>query len=303
MKSKIILLIIVMFLPVTSFVVAKESTANLSGQDNTKTMLQDSKKLPAQNLEAGFELGPEDIIEITVWENPELRTIMPVRPDGYISFPLIGDVVAGGKTLDQLRQDIAFKLKKYIKAANVAIIVREINSIKIYVAGEVKEPGVFKLNRPITLLQIFSMVQGLKDTADLKNSYILRDGKKININIHALVKRDDFSQNILLKANDFIFIHDNFSSRINIMGEVGAPQVLTYKDNMTILDAVLLADGLTDIAKPEETHIYRKMFDERGEQYTKRIRIDLERVIVKGDLTKNILLEPGDIIHIPRSFF
>jgi polysaccharide biosynthesis/export protein len=302
MKFKIILLIIVLYLSATPLVFAQEPTANPSGESKTKTMLPDSK-LPAQNLEGGFELGPEDIIEITVWENPELRTIMPVRPDGYISFPLIGDVVAGGKTLEQLRQDIAFKLKKYIKAANVAILVREINSIKIYVAGEVKEPGVFKLNRPITLLHIFSMVQGLKDTADLKNSYLLRDGKKINIDIHALVKRDDFSQNILLKANDFIFIHDNFSSRINIMGEVGVPQVLTYKDNMTILDAVLLADGLTDIAKPEETYIYRKMFNERGEQYTKRIRIDLERVIVKGDLTKNILLEPGDIIHIPRSFF
>jgi len=302
MKFKITLITFVLLLFVTPIVSAQESPANLSGAKNTKTMLPGSKPI-AQNLEAGFELGPEDIIEITVWENPELRTIMPVRPDGYISFPLIGDVVAGGKTLEQLRQDIAFKLKKYIKSANVAIIVREINSIKIYVAGEVKAPGVFKLNRPITLLHIFSMVQGLKDTADLKNSYLLRDGKKINIDIHALVKRDDFSQNIILKANDFIFIHDNFSSRINIMGEVGAPQVLTYKDNMTILDAVLLADGLTDIAKPEETHIYRKVFNERGEQYTKRIRIDLERVIVKGDLTKNILLEPGDIIHIPRSFF
>ncbi len=303
MKSKIILFVLILFLLPISIAGAKDTNGKITSGKNVMSPLMSKSNISTPVVGAEFQLGPEDIVEIAVWENPELRTVMPVRPDGNISFPLIGDVKAGGKTLDQLRQIITFKLKKYIKAANVAIVVREVNSIKVYVAGEVKVPGVLKLNRPLTLLHIFSMVEGFKDTADLRNSYLLRDGKKIKIDMHALVRRDDFSQNILLKANDFIFIHDNFSSRIDIMGEVGAPQVLTYKDNMTILDAVLLADGLTDIAKPEETHIYRKMYRENGESYTKRIRVDLEKVIVKGDLTRNILLQPGDIIHVPRSFF
>jgi len=119
-----------------------------------------------------------------------------------------------------------------------------------------------------------------------------------------LVKKDDFSQNIWLKPNDLIFIHDNFESRINIMGEVKNPQVITYQEGMTVMDAVLLAGGLTEIAKSSSTKIYRKY--KNGShlgQEIENISVALDKVIFEGDLSKNTPLEPGDIIHVPRSFF
>jgi len=257
---------------------------------------------PIINQNNPFVLGPEDLLTISVWGNDELTTEMPVRPDGYISYPLIGDVKALGLTPSQLKNEITQRLRKFITDASVTVVVQTINSINISVAGEVVEPGTYKVNRPITLMHLFSLVKGFTEKADLRRSYLLRNGAKLNINFYALVKEDDFTQNIWLKPNDLVFIHDNFNNRINIMGEVTRPQVVTYQEGMTVMDAILLAEGLTDIAKANDTKIYRKN-KSRGGKSTEKIKVQLDKVIFEGDLSKNIKLKPGDIIHVPRSFF
>lgn len=258
--------------------------------------------MPIINQNNPFVLGPEDLLTISVWGNKELTTEMPVRPDGFISYPLIGDIKALGLTPSQLKDEITQRLRKYITDASVTVVVKEINSINISVAGEAVDPGTYKVNRPITLMHLFSLVKGFTDKADLRKSYLLRNGQKLNINFYSLVKEDDFTQNIWLKPNDLIFIHDNFGNRINVMGEVTKPQVVTYQEGMTVMDAVLLAEGLTDIAKANNTKIYRNNKGRNGKSIEK-IKIELDKVIFEGDLSKNILLKPGDIIHVPRSFF
>lgn len=257
---------------------------------------------PIINQNNPFVLGPEDLISISVWGNGELTTEMPVRPDGLISYPLIGDVKAQGLTPSQLKDAITTRLRKYITDASVTVVVKKIDSINISVAGEVNAPGTYKVNRPITLLHLFSMVKGFTENADLRKSYLLRNGKKLNVNIHSLVDGADFTQNIWLKPNDLVFIHDNFSNRINVMGEVEAPQVVTYQEGMTVMDAILMAEGLTDIAKANDTKIYRRNKGRSGKSIEK-INVPLDKVIFEGDLSKNIPLKPGDIIHVPRSFF
>lgn len=255
------------------------------------------------NIQAHI-LGPEDYIAISVWGNADLTVEMPVRPDGSISYPLIGDIQAQGLTPPQLKDIITKKLRTFISDANVTVIVRAINSINISVAGQVREPGTYKVNRPVTLMHLFSMAKGFTEKADLRKSYLLRDGKKLDLNIYALVREDDFSQNIWLRPNDFIFVHDNFESRINITGEVKRPQVITYQEGMTIMDAVLMAEGLTDVAKANGTKVYRKYPKESSSgTQIENINVELDKVIFDGDLSKNILLRPGDIIHVPRSFF
>jgi polysaccharide biosynthesis/export protein len=259
---------------------------------------------PIINQSSPFVLGPEDLISISVWGNKELTTEMPVRPDGTISYPLIGDVKAQGLTPVQLKNAIAKELRNYITDASVTVIVQEINSINISVAGEVVDPGTYKVNRPITLMHLFSMVKGFTEKADLRKSYLLRNGAKLSINIYALVKEDDFTQNIWMKPNDLVFIHDNFGNRVNVMGEVAKPQVVTYQEGMTVMDAILMADGLTDIAKANGTKVYRKNKPKsRSGTGIQKINVELDKVIFEGDLTKNIELKPGDIIHVPRSFF
>ncbi len=250
-----------------------------------------------------FVFGPEDELEISVWENPDLKTKMPVRPDGFISFPLIGDVRAQGLTPAQLKQKIADQLKKFITDPIVTVVVEEINSIKISVAGEVNEPDTYKVNRPIRLLHLFALAKGFTEKADFKRSYLLRDGIKLDIDFFALVRQDDFTQNIWLKSGDLVFIHDNFEGRINIMGEIKLPQVVSFREGMTVLDAILMANGLTDIAKPEGTKVYRKIRGSGGDAQIQIIPVEMDLVIFKGDLSKNIRLQPGDIIHVPRSFF
>ncbi len=258
---------------------------------------------PIINQSNPFVLGPEDLIMVSVWGNKELTTEMPVRPDGTISFPLIGDIMAQGLTPAQLKEKITEDLRNYVTDASVTVIVKQINSIKISIAGEVKEPGTYQINRPVTLLHVFSIVKGFTEKADLKKSYLLRNGKKLNIDFHALVKADDFTQNVWLKSNDIIFIHDNFGNRVNVMGEVVKPQVVTFQEGMTVMDAILVAEGLTDIAKANGTKVYRRNKRGNFDKDIEKINVELDKVIFDGDLSKNILLKPGDIIHVPRSFF
>lgn len=248
-----------------------------------------------------FILGPEDIIEISVWGNKEFAGDLPVRPDGNISIPLIGDVRVEGLTPNQVKKLVTKKLRKFITDASVTVFVKQINSINISIAGEVKVPGTFKVNRPLTLLHLFSLSQGFTDKADLKNSFLLRNGKKLDVNFYTLVKKGDISQNVWLQANDLIFIKDNFQNRINVIGEVTEPQVITFQEGMTVLDAILIAKGLTDVAKPKGTKVYRRGRNPKSE--IEKIPVSLDEVIFEGDLSKNILLKPGDIIHVPRSFF
>jgi polysaccharide biosynthesis/export protein len=258
---------------------------------------------PSLTQKKAYIFGPEDVLDISVWENPDLKSSMPVRPDGFISFPLIGDVLAQGLTPAQLKNKITVRLKKFITDPIVTVVVKKINSIKISVAGEVNEPDSYQVNRPITLLHLFALAQGFTEKADLKRSYLLRNGKKLDIDFFALVKKDDFSQNIWLQSGDLVFIHDNFEGRINIMGEIKLPQVVSFQEGMTVLDAILMANGLTDIAKPEGTKVYRKSKNAGGNSEIKIIPVEMGRVIFEGDLSKNIRLQPGDIIHVPRSFF
>ena len=265
---------------------------------NTNVEKYDKKENGPQRK---FVLGPEDIIVISVWGNKEFAGDLPVRPDGKISIPLIGDIKVEGLTPDEVKKLVTNKLRKFINDANVTIFVKQINSINISIAGEVKAPGTYKVNRPITLLHLFSLCKGFTDKADLKNSFLLRNEKKMDVNFYTLVKKGDISQNVWLRPNDLIFIKDNFKNRINVIGEVKEPQVITFQEGMTVLDAILISKGLTDVAKPTGTQIYRRNQNRIGD--ISKVPVSLDEVIFDGNLTKNILLKPGDIIHVPRSFF
>jgi polysaccharide export outer membrane protein len=254
---------------------------------------------------SGFTLGPRDLIQISVWGNDKLIAEMPVRPDGLISFPLIGDFRAAGLTPSELRKQITANLEQFINDPNVSVIVKEINSdtIRISMGGEVNEPGSYEVHTPVTLLHAISAAKGFTKEADLKKSYLLRRGKKVRIDFFALIENSDLSQNVFLHNNDLIYFPGNFENRVNIIGEVKKPQVIRFQEGMTVLDAVLLAEGLTEIAKPTASKIYRKVIQGSGQKSINKIQVELGKVIFDGDLSKNVPLKPGDIILIPRSFF
>src|SRR5215475_6849460 len=108
-----------------------------------------------------FQLGPEDVIEVTIYQDKELDRTVPVRPDGKISLPLIGEMPASGKTVTDLQKEIAQRLKQFVADPTVTVVVKEVNSPKVSVSGEVKNPGMYKINYRATLLDAIALAGGM----------------------------------------------------------------------------------------------------------------------------------------------
>jgi polysaccharide export outer membrane protein len=158
-----------------------------------------------------YLLGPQDVLEITVWRSADLSKVVQVRPDGKISLPLIGDVAAMGKTASQLAADISVKLKEFKENPQVSIVVKEVNSYAIYVLGEVMKPGKYPLLIKTTLLQAITLASGLTPVAARNKIVVFRFGKdgqqiKIKASYDDIVLRDGTIQNIELMRGDQIVV-------------------------------------------------------------------------------------------------
>lgn len=159
-----------------------------------------------------YIIGPEDVLEITVWKNTDLSKQVQVRPDGRISLPLMGDVSAVGRTATQLTGDIATRLRSYMENPTVSIVVKEVNSYAIYVLGEVNAPGKYPLKSKTTLLQAITVAHGFTPVAARNKIVVFRFGKdgegltKIKASYDDIVLRDGSNQNIELKPGDQIVV-------------------------------------------------------------------------------------------------
>lgn len=157
-----------------------------------------------------FVIGVEDVLSINVWHEPEMTRSVPVRPDGKISLPLIGEFDAAGSTPMQLKAKITKALENMVTSPDVAVIVQEIHSRKYTVMGEVMRSGTFPLTNGMTVLEALAAAGGLKDFANTKKIYILRrdaDGttKRIPFNYKAALKGDP-TQNVELQTRDTIVV-------------------------------------------------------------------------------------------------
>ena len=157
-----------------------------------------------------YVIGPEDVLYIHVWREDALSRTVPVRMDGKISMPLIDEIQAAGLTPLQLKESLIQKFKQLIDNPNVSVIVSETNSFKVYVTGQVRTPGVYRLKSETSILQIISMAGGFTDWANQKKILIIRkeDGKekRITVNYKKIMKGNDPGSNIILKAGDTIIV-------------------------------------------------------------------------------------------------
>lgn len=180
----------------------------------TTPMAQSGEKLdkPSLIVTSDYLIGPEDVLEITVWRNTDLSKLVTVRPDGKISLPLIGDISAVGRTAAQLSEDISVKLKEFKENPQVSIVVKEVNSYAIYVLGEVAHPGKFPLKSKTTLLQAITIAGGFTPTAARNKIVIFRFAKegsgqiKLKASYDDIVLRDGSNQNVELKPGDQIVV-------------------------------------------------------------------------------------------------
>jgi polysaccharide biosynthesis/export protein len=159
-----------------------------------------------------YVIGPEDVIEVSVWKNNDLSKTVIVRPDGRISLPLIGDVKASGSTPSELKDAIEKKLKEYKQDPIVSVIVQEINSYNIFVMGEVVHPGEFRLKSNTTFLQALSLAGGFTPFASRNKILLMRKDPRtlavteIRIKYDTILSGDDPHRDILLKPGDTIVV-------------------------------------------------------------------------------------------------
>ncbi len=165
-----------------------------------------SATLPASVDPNKYSIGPEDVLFIRVWREPDFTFPVAVRPDGKITVPLIGEVQASGETPAQLTRTLADLLAKYLNNPDVTIFVTEVRSKKYYIDGEVNRPGSFPLVTPTTVLEALSHAGGFKDFANAKKIRILRDGKVYYFNFKDVTKGKHLEQNIPVENGDHIIV-------------------------------------------------------------------------------------------------
>ena len=157
-----------------------------------------------------YIIGPEDVLDINVWKEPDMTRTVPVRPDGKISLPLINDVQAAGSTPQQLAATVTEKLRKFVQEPQVTVIVTAINSQRIFVVGEVMRAGAFPLIPGMTVLQALSSAGGFSTFADVKKIHVMRmvNGKQVELpfNYREVLKGDNQDQNIKLQPGDTVIV-------------------------------------------------------------------------------------------------
>jgi polysaccharide export outer membrane protein len=157
-----------------------------------------------------YLIGPDDVLSIVFWRDKDMSGDVAVRPDGKISLPLLSDVHAAGLTPLQLRDRLTEEAKRFIEDPNVSVVVKQINSRKVFVTGEVLKPGPYLLTGPTTVLQMIAIAGGLKEYADSKHIVVMRTEAGRNLayefNYRDVAQRKKLSQNIELKPGDTLVV-------------------------------------------------------------------------------------------------
>ena len=192
---------------------AQQSSSKTQASNKELMALNGSSSKEFQNLVTGdpsYVIGPTDVLDISVWKEPEVSRTVPVRPDGRISLPLLNDLQAAGLTPTQLAAHITESLKKFMTGPQVTVIVATINSQRIYILGEVTRTGAYPLLPGMTVLQALSSAGGFTQFANIKNIYLLRqeNGQQVKyaFNYKDVTTGKKPEQNVVLKAGDTIIV-------------------------------------------------------------------------------------------------
>jgi len=191
---------------------AAQTSAQAAGQTPAQTTPQpstDSKKTSTGDL-PDYKIGEQDVLNITIWKEPQLSGSVVVRPDGKISLPLVDEVSAAGLTPLELQNVLVEKYRPYLTVPQVSVSAKEINSRKVYVIGQVAREGSFRINSNSTVLEILAEAGGLKDYANRKKIYVMRSvqGKQVRypFNYEAVIRGEHYEENIVLQPGDKVVV-------------------------------------------------------------------------------------------------
>jgi polysaccharide export outer membrane protein len=165
-----------------------------------------------------YRIDTGDVLEISVWQVEDLQKTVVVRPDGKISFPLIGDIPAAGRTIDDVSKDIAAKLSAYIKEPKVSAIITSFGGKKIVVLGEVANQGIIRFTEPIKIMEVLALSGGYEESAGLKTVLIIRGDLKSHTDVIVVnvvdVLKGNLRENIYVEKNDIIYLPRSFVGNV-----------------------------------------------------------------------------------------
>ena len=259
---------------------------------------------PAALLQAsadGYTLGPGDKLDIEILGETGSRAETFVTPDSKLYFNLLPGLAVGGMTTTRLKQALESQLAHYYKHPQVSVTLEEAVSQRIWVLGRVNSPGIYALKRPMRVLDAITIAGGLfasrftgttEELADLRHSFISRNGQMLPVDFQKLLRDGDLKQNICLQANDFIYLPSSLSNEVYVLGAVMEPRPVGFMNEMNLVTALGRGLGMQPGADLSRVSIIR------GSLTEPRIATLNANDILKGKAT-NVRLEPGDIIFVP----
>lgn len=238
-----------------------------------------------------YVLGAGDVVRISVFGQDDLETTQRIADDGTISFPLVGEIKIAGLTERQLERKVADQLvkKKIVRAPQVTVIIEEFLSQRVSILGKVAKPGVYSVARGERITEIIAQAGGLtEDAGDF--AVVTRkgagDADPISVDLQAVLQKGDASADIALMNGDRVFVPE--MSLFYIYGQVEQPDGYRFKPGMTVMEAISVAGGLTDIGTERGLTLRRKTTGDEIET-------------IKVDITDR--LQEGDVVYVKESLF
>jgi polysaccharide biosynthesis/export protein len=261
-----------------------------------------------------YKIGPEDVLTITFWQDPTLNQNVVVRQDGKITLSVIGEIIAAGMTPSDLANKIGDRVSRYNKNVSQATVeVISYGSQKIFVTGQVMNPGKFAFEVMPDVWKLIKEAGGITEFGDLSNVVIIRGsvdkGDIINVNLADLIAQGDPSKYPILHANDIVEVKrsssgtgtglptqtmDKRKNIIYVIGRVSSPGPINFEEGMEALDAISLARGPLPDADLGKITIFNKR-----DQYSNVVTLDIEKRAKKGTPAR-YKLRPEDTIYLPR---
>jgi polysaccharide biosynthesis/export protein len=264
-------------------------------------------------------LGPGDQIEASILGAPDTRSTMTVGPDGKIYFNLLPGVDVWGLTLPETKARLEKELSKYQNTPQVSVALRAVGSKQVWLLGRLTKPGIYPLTGPTTLLESLAQAGGparsasqvsSEELADLRHSFVVREGQFIPVNFNQLLRQGDMSQNIYLRPGDFVYVPFALAHEVYVLGAVRSPRAIPYVDHMTLVSAMSGASGAAtyDILDTINSNDGVLTVDAylshvaivRGSLTEPQVTIVDYGAIIKGK-AMDVQLEAGDIVYVPNS--
>ena len=252
-----------------------------------------------------YLVGPQDILQITVWNHPELTNPGAtanelsgrlVGADGYIFFPYAGRIRAAGRTVPEIRSELTRKLSAYLVEPQVDVSVSNYRSKRVFVVGQVATPGPVPLTDiPLTVTDLVANSGGFTPEADLRNAALNRDGQRRPLDLYALYYQGDMRQNLPLKPNDILSIPENRYNKVFVLGEVLSPQsIVMPRGRMSLAEAISDAGGFNPItANAGQVYVLRKGPENRPQIW--HLNSKSPDALILAD---SFDLQPRDIVYV-----